>query len=63
MSSIQIRRCTTCRQKVFVTDHGEVEPIGAARIVKVTAVGDTHVACVCGRIEVWQRRHPPVVVR
>ena len=63
MSDIIIRRCATCRQKVFVTDHGTIEPIGAARIVKVTADGDTHVACVCGRIEVWTRRRTPAVVR
>ncbi|MGE3267101.1 MAG: hypothetical protein AB7P40_00025 [Chloroflexota bacterium] len=63
MSDVLIRRCATCRQKVFVADHGDVEPIGAARIVKVTADGDTQVQCVCGRIESWTRRRNPAVVR
>jgi hypothetical protein len=59
-----IRKCPTCRQKVFVVEHDEVEPIGAARIVKSDLRrGETRVQCVCGAFETWTRQQPAPVVR
>lgn len=64
MSGIAIRRCSTCRQKLFVVEHDEVQPIGAARIVSADLRrGETAVQCVCGQIETWTRQQPASVVR
>jgi hypothetical protein len=58
VSGTVVRRCRECRRRVLISDHGEVDTIGAARIVSVDGNGDLTVLCPCGETLVWQRERP-----
>lgn len=56
MSGILLPRCERCRQRLLCVDGPEIDPIGAARIVKVDRQsGAVTVQCVCGWVLRWER--------
>jgi hypothetical protein len=53
VSGTVVRRCESCHRAVLLADHGDVLPVGGARIIGVSKHGDSTVQCACGQTLTW----------